>query len=354
MEKIEKSRCLSDAKIQFVSLVDKAANRRQFLITKAENGTASFSTAGRIIKTDSENHYVTGIVYEPCAEDTQGDTMTAEEITKAAYWFAKNGSGVDLQHNFEKFEDAAVVESWIAKSDFEVGGEKVCKGSWLMTVEISDPEVWTAVEKGEITGFSMGGTAVCTEKAEENEKKGFFKGMFGKIKKGAVADKFNQSAKSALFWQGYESLRRCLVKYNPDLGKDEFETDEETIREALTDFSAIIEGVLTEQDISAVLSAAVPAQPIEKAGKKISDKNMNVLEEIHGMLKTLIDSVKPAEEPVKKNDIEDIPEDIDARISEAVAKAVKPLYKARGMATNLNNEPEPVKKESDLFAGVFM
>lgn len=343
MEKIEKSRCLSDAKIQFVSLVDKASNRRQFLITKAENGTASFATTGRIIKTDSKNHYVTGIVYEPGCEDTQGDSMTASEITKAAYWFAKNGSGVDLQHNFEKFEGAAVVESWIAKSDFDVDGEKVSKGTWLMTVEISDPEVWTAVEKREITGFSMGGTAVCTEKSETNEKKGLWKSMFGKIKKGAVADTFNRTAKSALFWQGYEALRQCLVKYNPDLGKDEFETDEETIREALTDFSAIIQGVLTEQDISAVLSAAVP---VEKAGKKISDKNMSTLEEIHGMLKTLIDSVKPAEDVQK--------EDYSAQISREVAKAVEPLYQSRGIATNLNNEPEPVKKDADLFAGVFM
>ena len=338
MGKIEKSRCLSDAKIQFVSLVDKAANRRQFLITKAENGTASFTTAGRIIKTDSENHYVTGVVYEPGCEDTQGDYMTAEEITKAAYWFAKNGSGVDMQHNFEKFENAAVVESWIAKADFDVDGEKVSKGTWLMTVEISDPDVWTAVEKGEITGFSMGGTAVCTEKSDNNEKKGFWKGMFGKIKKGAVADEFNRTAKSALFWQGFDALTRCLKKYNSDTGNEEFETDDDTIREALTDFAAIIQGILTEQDISTVLSAAVP---VAKAGKKISDKNMSTLEEIHGMLKTLIDSVKPAE-PVQKEDYSEL-------ISEEVAKALEPLYKSRGIATNLNNEPEPVVKEEEHY-----
>ena len=37
MSKIQKAIEISDAKIQFVSLVDKAANKRQFLVTKQEN-----------------------------------------------------------------------------------------------------------------------------------------------------------------------------------------------------------------------------------------------------------------------------------------------------------------------------
>ena len=35
MSKIEKAYAITDAKISFVSLVDKAANKKQFLITKA-------------------------------------------------------------------------------------------------------------------------------------------------------------------------------------------------------------------------------------------------------------------------------------------------------------------------------
>ena len=30
--------------------------------------------------------------------------MTEQEITKAAYWFAKNGNQVDVQHSFEPLE----------------------------------------------------------------------------------------------------------------------------------------------------------------------------------------------------------------------------------------------------------
>ena len=154
---------ITDAKIQFVSLVDKAANLRKFLLKKADDGKASFTTYGRILKTDAENHYVTGIVYEPMAEDSQGNYMTEEEITKAAYYFAKNGDKVDLQHSFEPLEGAAVVENWIAKADFKIDGETVRKGTWLMTVEVTDAGVWESIKKGDITGFSMGGIGNYSE-----------------------------------------------------------------------------------------------------------------------------------------------------------------------------------------------
>ena len=37
------------------------------------------------------------------------------------------------------------------------------KGTWLMTMEVSDDEVWDKIEKGEITGFSMGGKGSYSE-----------------------------------------------------------------------------------------------------------------------------------------------------------------------------------------------
>ena len=50
MGEIIKTRSISDAQIQFVSLVDKAANKKSFLITKSEDGKASFSAYGKIVK----------------------------------------------------------------------------------------------------------------------------------------------------------------------------------------------------------------------------------------------------------------------------------------------------------------
>ena len=99
MSKIAKSYEISDAKIMFVSLVDKAANKHKFLITKSQGNEADFQTYGRILKADS--HYVTGIVYEPMTEDTDGNYMTEEEIEKAAHWYMKNAGDADIQHCFE-------------------------------------------------------------------------------------------------------------------------------------------------------------------------------------------------------------------------------------------------------------
>lgn len=43
-DKVAKAYAINDAKIMFVSLVGKAANKHQFLITKSEDGKADFQT----------------------------------------------------------------------------------------------------------------------------------------------------------------------------------------------------------------------------------------------------------------------------------------------------------------------
>ena len=53
-----------------------------------------------------------------------------------------------------------MVENWIAKCDCQINGQDVKEGTWLMTVEVTDPGIFDAIEKGEITGFSMGGSGV--------------------------------------------------------------------------------------------------------------------------------------------------------------------------------------------------
>ena len=395
MGEIMKTRSISDAQIQFVSLVDKAANKKSFLIAKSEDGKASFSAYGKIVKTDTDSHYVTGIVYEPMTEDSQGDYMTEEEIRKAAHWFAKNGDGIDIQHNFEKFEKAEVVENWIAKADFEIGKEKVKKGTWLMTVEITDPDVWAAVEKGEITGFSMGGTGIYSEddvdpdSLSKSEGKSFFKKlakMFGfeVVEKGAFADKYAESKKQSDFYNAFYDLQNILYSYDPTLGKYKYETEPETIKECLKEFSETIEQVLASDTI-----------PVMKAGKTLSAKNIASLKSIYESIGKLLEEAGETEEKMTKAEVMDFikneiqkaesgsskdSDKLDEKtkkfivdtikevlaesqknksvtkeeVAEMVKSAMEPLYKARGIVTNLNGEPEPVGKSNDLFEGLFV
>lgn len=373
MRDILKAKEISDAKISFVSLVDKAANKKQFLITKAQKGQANFSTYGKIVKVDSENHYVTGIVYEPMAEDSHGNYMTAEEIQKAAYWFAKNGDNVDLQHSFEPLGSACVVENFIAKSDMEIEGEEIKKGTWLMTVEVSGGDVWDKIEKGEITGFSMGGVGKysdvdvdleAVEKSKSPEEKLSLiqkiakKFGYDMVKKGAVAEYYAAETKRNNFWTAFAALRETLhtehYDYNRGRYVDDFEPDEDKVREALAEFNEIIVDLLKTDSIAKSLVINAP-DAVLKAGKKMSRSNREELGRIYEALGKFKDGFEdigedpddPAEgeantkgnkeekeeKELKKSEVEQI-------VQEAVEKAFEPIKKALEDEPIVKGDPE--------------
>lgn len=348
MPRIAKAYAITDAKISFVSLVDKAANKKRFLITKSENGSASFATFGRILKADTDSHFVTGIVYEPMVEDSQGNYMTEEEITKAAYWFAKNGNQVDLQHCFEKCSGATVVESYVAKCDMEIEGEAIKKGTWLMTMEISDADVWESVQKGEITGFSMGGIGVYSEEdvelpvEKQEEPKGLFRRLakamgFDVVEKGAVKANFQRRVKEDNFYSAWYALRSTLEGnfYNPDTGCWEwgYNSDESTIREALEDFNDIVTQLLTSDGsiVKSLEKAAKEAPgPVRKEGKSLSAKNLNAIKGIYDTLGSFLADFQdePAEENnVQKEDVDMTNDEVKAVVAEGVKKAMEPVVK---------------------------
>ncbi len=366
MKKIKKAVEITDAKIQFVSLVDKAANKRRFLFKKEKDGKAAFTSYGRIIKTDTENHYVTGIVYEPMEEDSHGNYMTAEEITKAAYWFAKNGDKVDLQHSFEPLENAVVVENWIAKADFKIGGEVIKEGTWLMTVEVTDPDIWEDIEKGEITGFSMGGLGSYSEEDTElnqevkKEKGGLLKQLasalgFKVVEKGEVAEIYQEKENAQnignSFWNAFNSLEEILHRFDNESGHWVYEKNEDVIKEALEDFNKIITEILTNPE-SNIADTIQSGSTIKKAGKSISTKNKEALQGIYDNLGTFLASFdnEVKEEPIEKNNEEEklkmTKSEMENIITKSVSEAIK---KAIGEESgNENPKPEEVEKEGEI------
>lgn len=371
---MEKAYEITDAKIQFVSLVDKAANKRQFLLKKEDGGRAVFTTYGRIIKADEGSHYVTGIVYEPMEEDSHGNFMTEEEITKAAYWFAKNGDKVDLQHSFEPLHGATVVENWIAKADFEIDDETIQKGTWLMTVEVTDESVWEGIEKGDITGFSMGGLGNYSEedieldnvsKQESSEKKGLLKQLAAAlgvkvVEKGAMAELYEERSKGTLFWNAFNSLEEILYKYDNITGRWQYETDEDKVRECLEEFNQIITSILTGKE--SITKAIQMDRPVEKAGKKMSGKNKETLSGIYESLGTFLKEFDDPEEDdetgeedkksktdkedkeVKKQEVEDI---VAKSIEAAIAKAANDEAGDEDKAAEEEKKKKDVKKSDE-------
>jgi DNA adenine methylase len=111
----------------------------------------------RIIK-DESRHLVYGVALEPDLRDSQDDEVGPEEIEKAAHNYMEHSQRADVQHD-ERPADVALVENFIAPQDLEIEGEHVTKGSWVQVWKVHDPEVWTDIQEGRITGLSIGGTA---------------------------------------------------------------------------------------------------------------------------------------------------------------------------------------------------
>lgn len=107
------------------------------------------------IKANKDQQIVYGVVSEPGTIDLQGDRISKSEIRKACHKFMMESQKIGKEH--EAVAKADIIESYIAPVDFKCGGQVVKSGSWVMAVKIHDPNLWQAVKKGEITGFSIAG-----------------------------------------------------------------------------------------------------------------------------------------------------------------------------------------------------
>lgn len=119
-------------------------------------------TKFNIIKIDKKQQIIGGVVYEPDEIDTQGDYTNKKEIEKAMYRFmekyATNTKRIRINHKGKKYF-FPIIESFIPDHDITKGGQKLKAGTWWLMIKVPDEKIWTEIEKGNLTGFSMGGRA---------------------------------------------------------------------------------------------------------------------------------------------------------------------------------------------------
>jgi len=115
-----------------------------------------------IAKYDKKKGIVYGVVLEPDVVDLQGDSETAEEIERAAHKFLIESRKIDINHWFIS-KDCYVVESYIAPIDFNWENQKVRKGSWILGTLIKSKALRDKIESGELTGYSIKGSAFRAE-----------------------------------------------------------------------------------------------------------------------------------------------------------------------------------------------
>lgn len=130
--------------------------------TKSAPGTVDKQFS--VVHKNDERRLTYSIVYEPNVTDAHQDFATPAEIEKAAHGFMEEyalmqgATGIDHARDTTPAQ-VVVVESYIAPVDFQLGGQAVKKGSWIMVMKIHDDRIWEAVKSGRYTGYSLEGLA---------------------------------------------------------------------------------------------------------------------------------------------------------------------------------------------------
>lgn len=125
----------------------------------AESTEYTFESYVSIVKVDAPLHKVYGVVLEPWTVDLQLDVITPAEIEKASDLYMMRSQTLGYRHKGKLTKAKAyIVQNFIAPCDFWLDGSQlVLKDSWVMVTKVEDEELWKQIEKGEITGYSIGG-----------------------------------------------------------------------------------------------------------------------------------------------------------------------------------------------------
>jgi hypothetical protein len=116
--------------------------------------------------------FILGIVLVPEEVDLQGEVYDAPTIREAAHKYMEYYRQIGDQHRRimvytndtpEEGAPASLVESYLAPVAFEMNGEKVPEGTWVVGMKFYDSAYWKKIESGQITGLSMGGLVSVKE-----------------------------------------------------------------------------------------------------------------------------------------------------------------------------------------------
>ena len=110
---------------------------------------------------NEELQQVTYVAMKP-GVDLHGDMVDLETVRLAKESFNKSAQRANLFHltMTDAFE---VIESYLIPCGVTLNEHFVEKGSWLMTLQIHDPDVWEMIKSEDINGISIGAMAEVEE-----------------------------------------------------------------------------------------------------------------------------------------------------------------------------------------------
>lgn len=109
-----------------------------------------------------------GAVLIPDIPDSGGDVLDEETIRKVSLIFNRQVNLIDVQHTLQSV--GSILESYITDDEIHFLGNTYPKGTWFVSVDVTDPEIQDAIRGGEYTGFSI--LAAPYRSVEEMKRKG--------------------------------------------------------------------------------------------------------------------------------------------------------------------------------------
>ena len=284
---------LSRLSVVEVTLCSAAAvPNAQIQILKAAN----ISDENLILKTvvfkavDKVKKQAFGYCFCPDEADYQGDISTAEEVEKACNSFMRNlahkvgkGTGTGLEHSAftgigHPIQSAIDLDGGIAKAH----GADPCPGGWWIGVQVTDDDTWEGIEKGTITGFSIGGSGMRTPIAGQ-EQSGIMKTFHNKVSELLKGLTKSDDAKSFLqayrerkveddLWDIFSALRESITSI---LGDDDITDKTEAISNTIDEFKGAMSSFVG----------------IVKAGAELNQGNVKLLTSVTESVQSVIDSL---------------------------------------------------------------
>lgn len=103
--------------------------------------------------------------------------FSEETIVKASSLYLKNShhTSANFNHTNEFTDKVYIIESWIV-TDPEMDKSKalgfsdITKGTWMVTYQVEDSELWNEIKKSNFTGFSIEGLFDSFNNIENEEK----------------------------------------------------------------------------------------------------------------------------------------------------------------------------------------
>jgi hypothetical protein len=149
-------------------------NRDRFVRASQGQGSMTPRRLGKdesffwVEKAEHPQQIVRGIVLVPDLIDSQSERVNADEIEKAAHQWMLDWQEQGVQHYGNRVPEIRPVESYVAPADFVIKGidgedHTVPKGTWVMASKVGSPRAWNMVLDGELSGYSIQGSAIKHE-----------------------------------------------------------------------------------------------------------------------------------------------------------------------------------------------